>query len=176
MFGCLGSQSGGTYRTLGLNRTLLKEVYRRLNHTRHLQRVFPDVICATRFSTIGANGTLPLVICPSRCGNPDSLLHMTQCYGVALPQRPLGGDSSATSPVELSSRGESVGTNIPLPSYPPLGDAISPSDEKSIRQSSSTALQVVESQERAKSTPRQRRGKRSTKVSSQISESCFLVI
>ena len=45
----LGSGACSIYRTIGLNRELVKSIYRRLQSDRSRQVVFSSIVCATRF-------------------------------------------------------------------------------------------------------------------------------
>ena len=79
------SIASANYCKLGLNRALLKETLRRLQHNRRRQVVFANIICATRFKFFDETGTLPNVKCPLGCGEIDSLEHLITCAHLRDP-------------------------------------------------------------------------------------------
>ena len=80
-----GSVASFNYSQMGLNRALLKSVFRALQTCRRQQVVFAQIICATKYKYFDTNGTLREVDCPNKCGAADSFTHMLSCYGLGTP-------------------------------------------------------------------------------------------
>ena len=43
-------------------------------------------MCATRYKYFNKKGEILQVKCPNKCGQPDSLQHMIECYNLQPPQ------------------------------------------------------------------------------------------
>ena len=80
-----GSQASIGYRHLGLNRALIKAVLKKLGANRRWQVNFANIVCATRYKYFNKQGEVLQVKCPNNCGQPDSLWHMIECYGLQIP-------------------------------------------------------------------------------------------
>ena len=81
-------QTGGSvacriYAELRLDRTLMKELMRRLHADRRHQAVLCGIVCASRFKFFEASKLLP-VAC-QKCGSVDSLEHLLECTAMGEP-------------------------------------------------------------------------------------------
>ena len=116
------SIASANYCKLGLNRALLKETLRRLQHNRRRQVVFANIICATRFKFFDETGTLLNVKCPLGCGEIDSLEHLIKCACLQDPDPAATFEDKAnylrTMAVEATKNCPILPTPIP-PSPPP---------------------------------------------------------
>ena len=123
----IGSNACSIYRTLGLNREIVKVIYRRFQSERSKQVVFGSIVCATRFKMYNPQGILQPVKC-FICGGTDSFSHLLECTGVG--KAPASKELAVVVPFLLSMI-KSAARNAPIwpvPIYREVFDEISLAD------------------------------------------------
>ena len=117
---------------MGLNRAVIKAVFKTLHTNRRWQLDFASVIRATRFKFFNKHGRLFPAACPNGRGRAHSLAHMQDCHGLDLPD-PEGAFQEKIATL----RGVAIKTALNSPLFPmPLDTAMQEEGELSFEENS----------------------------------------